>query len=381
MGELSKSARDQLVARFQRLDRSWSSIQRSDDLHELKRGIDELHVDDVACLPLWIRVWGLDRQSEIESIELGLRSDVELALASFSADGYIRAAAIGALCRSRWRLARAFVMIRLADWVPQVTELAWRATRSWMSEGAAGETVAEWAVFASICRRDVRGRAMELLDELCSAPDRGAVWMIEQVNASGRGADAAWVVGQILSRTADRASLVPHFVRSPFSVVRVIGAQTARTTGEFLVTPELMDVLSNDPSPSVRREAVYLLERAEDGIARSALITLAGDRSTAVRQSALYYLDADSVRTAGSSPGRRCRARFRLRERGVRWISVRLRGWTTLPSFERWRLMYEHVCGWRRCWRCTVLTFGKCQTTCLFSRSTDRRRLRGWRFN
>lgn len=291
MGELSKSARDQLVARFQRLDRSWSSIQRSDDLHELIRGIDELHIDDVACLPLWIRVWGLDRQSEIESIESGLRSDVELALASFSADGYIRAAAIGALGRSEWRLARAFVLIRLVDWVPQVAELAWRATRIWMSAGAAGETFPEWAVLASIWRRDVRGRAIELFDELCSAPDRGPVWMIKQVNASGRGADAAWVVGQILKRTVDRASLVPYLVRSPFSVVRVIGAQTARTTGEFLVTPELVGALGADPSPSVRREAVYLLERAEDGIARSALTTLAGDRSTAVRQSALYYLE------------------------------------------------------------------------------------------
>lgn len=291
MGELSRSSREKLVGRFQRLDRSWSAIQRSDDLHELKRGIVELHVDDVAHLPLWIRVWGLDRQSEIESIESGLRSDVELALASFSADGYIRAAAIDALSRSAWRLARAFVMIRLADWVPQVAELACRATRKWLFAGAASERFAEWAVFASICRRDIRGRAMELFDELYSEPDRGPVWMIEQVNASGHGADAAWVVAQILQRASDHASLIPHLVRSPFDVVRVIGTRAARTTGEFLVTRALMDVLSDDSSPGVRREAVYLLERAEDGIARPALNTLAGDRSAAVRQSALYYLE------------------------------------------------------------------------------------------
>jgi len=211
-------------------------------------------------------------------------------VATFSASGYTREAALIALARLRHPRAIPYVLLRLADWVPEVRAAAVRCLRSLPDAGIERTLIEHHALIDHLLRAgrvDLRAVHAEILTFLRAPAARAAIEeALEARDASTR----RFVCRVLFDDETTRAQAIERAVRDrDVSARRLVSRHVVR--GELKAPIELLRALVMDRCGSISSSIIRVLTDDQKARLRSELLALAvAADSAGVREAAQFAL-------------------------------------------------------------------------------------------
>lgn len=239
----------------------------------------------------WIKpgdVAKLERLPADDAVEM-------IGVATLSASGYTREAALHALGRLGHPRAVPYVLLRLGDWVEQVRQAAVTTLRMLMDRGVAGELIEHHYLIEHlrvVQRVDLSSLDAEIRERLQAASSRTA---LESGLTTARSATRLFCFRLLDNELRHQPSLVERALGDSDPVVRSwVAGKVAR--GELDVTDEVFRSLLCDKASRVSTAIIRALVPEQVASYRAELIELSMADARPVRESARFVLSrAESI--------------------------------------------------------------------------------------
>jgi HEAT repeat protein len=259
-----------------------------------------------------------------------------LGMASFHRSGHVRQAAIERLDLISTGVELPYIVLRLNDWVSNVRDVAYTATRSRLKPEYAPSLIANLAL---VSRLEAASRAdhqdlTRAINELLQS-DACRTALLESLKSEDR------FIRRASFRVAFSSSInLPELARWALidrdTVVRLWAAQKVASTLTGKTLEQLLELMKRDRFMPVRREALRCYARQGVERAPEELISALLDTNASMREEARYHLQKIATMDVAAF----------YRETVARVRSPRVsKGNAALPSIAANTDLYSAICG------------------------------------